>query len=312
MPSEEPRNYIRLGRFVLFLIILILLSSFIIKGPFKEWLNGSTFNFVFRSSGLSRIIQDDLSGKKGDYAIYIENLSDAENYGLRQSDIFPAASLYKLYLMAAILKEIDKGNLKLEDTVTSSKSRLIEIYGSTDSGYEEAPETISYTLDEALTRIGRVSDNFSSIMLTDKVGLGKIQEMVEELGAEDTRIKSPTLIVNDEEEPYMSTSASDISRFFRKLYTKEIVSVSVSDKLTEFLSLNQLNNRIPAGLPGDIKVIHKTGELARIRHDAGIVYLPEKAYIIVLMSQNIKGEDEVVETFVNISKDVYEYFQSKE
>ena len=312
MSSEEPKSYIRLGRFVLFLIILILLSSLIVKGPFKEWLKGETFNFVFKRSGLSKIVQNNLSGKSGDYAIFIEDFSDSESYGLRQNDMFPAASLYKLYLMAAVLKEVDSGQLTMDSTVTSSKSRLTTVLGSVDTGYESAPETITHTIEEALTRIGRVSDNFSSILLTDKIGADKIQQMAEQLGAENTRIKSPTLIINDSEEPYISTSASDIGRFFKKLFKKEIVSVNVSDKLAEFLGLNQLNNRIPAGVPEDVKVLHKTGELAMIRHDAGIVYLPEKAYVIVLMSQNIKGEDEVVETFVNISKDVYKYFQSKE
>ena len=308
---EEPRSYIRLGRFVLLLFILVFISSLIFKGPFAGLLNWSTFNFVFRSSNLSNIVRNNLEGSNGDWAVYIEELKSEEKYSLREQEEFPAASLYKLYLMAAVLKEINDERLKIDDTVTSTKSRLISVYGSVDSGYDSAPETISYTVDEALTRIGRVSDNFASIMLIDKIGLDKIQGMAEELGAKNTKIKSPTLIVIEGEDPYISTTAFDIGLFFKKLYRKEIGNAAVSEKLAEYLRLNQLSDRIPKSLPEGVKVIHKTGELSRVRHDGGVVYLPENQYVIVLMSQNLKDENEGIETMKNISKEVYEYFLSK-
>lgn len=337
MSPEEPRSYIRLGRFVLFLFILIFLSSLIFKGPFAGWFSWATFNFVFRSSNLSNIIRNNLEGSNGDWAVYIEELSKGEKYGLKETEEFPSASLYKLYLMAAVLKETDlagqnaedlRGRLTLDSTVTATKAHLVNVYGSLDSGYEEAPENIVYTIEEALTRIGRVSDNFASIMLTDKIGLDKIQEMVDSLGAVGTKIKSPTLILEEGDDPYISTTASDLGTFFKKLYRKEIISPAASDKLIEFLSLNQLNDRIPAGIPKGVRVIHKTGELVRLRHDTGIVclgptsegrkssglpsYTSEvctRAYVIVLLSQNLQDESKGIETMKNISKEVYEYFQ---
>lgn len=292
------KSYIRLGFWALVIFILVILSSFIFSGPMSSW--SKTFKFVFRSYGLSQIIQKDLQGTDGEYAVYIEDLSDGENYSFRADELFPAASLYKVYLMAAVLDEVEGGRLKMEDGITSTKSHLINVYGSVDTGYEDVPENIEYTIEEALTRVGRVSDNFASIMLTDKIGVDKIQQMADSLGVTQTIIKNP-----------VTTSAKDVGLFFKKLYLKEVISASASAKLTEFLSLNQLNSRIPAGLPEGVKVIHKTGELSRIRHDAGIVYMGNRAYIIVLMSQNLKYEDDGVETLKNISKDVYEYFSNK-
>lgn len=272
----------RKGIFVLLIFILVFLSSFIFKGPLK---NISTFKFVFRSQGLSQIVDGNLRGVKGDFSIYIEDLGDGEKYSLRPNDIFPAASLYKLYLMAAVLKEVElTSEVTMQTKLSASKAHLVEVYGGVDTGYEEAPENISYTIEEALTRIGRVSDNFASIMLAEKIGWDKVSD---------------------------STSSLTVADFFKKLYRQEIVNANVSGKLIEFLSLNQLNNRIPAGLPEGMRVIHKTGELARVRHDAGIVYLPGREYVIVLMSQNLQYEDGGVEVLAKISKEVYEYFKSK-
>lgn len=326
MSPVEPKSYLKLGFVVLILVFLVIISSLIIPGRmssplispgfFQGFNLTSTYFFVFKSEGLSNIVQSSLRDKSGEYALYIEDLSDGENYSLRSSDTFPAASLYKLYLMAAVLKEIDNGKLTMETRINASKSSLVEEFGGVDFGYEDIDDSdvIEYTIDEALTRVGRISDNFAAIMLMDKIGRKEVQDIIDSTGATSTSLTSP-----------ISTSASDIGLFFKLLYKGEIVNKDVSEKLIEFLSLNQLNNRIPAGLPEGIKVIHKTGELAGVRHDAGIVWLNstpgvtgtdspgvgERAYVIVLMSKDLKYEDEGVETLANISKDVYEYFRKK-
>ena len=295
---REEKSYLRFGIFIFFLFILIFISSLVFKGPLKHV---SSFHFTFMSRGLSDVIENNLRDKTGDYSIYIEDLSDEETFSKRSNDIYPAASLYKAYLIAAILQEIKNGELKLDDTLSSNKSHLAETLGEVDYGYIDAPEKIGYSVEEALTRVGRVSDNFAAIMLMDKIGVEKVQNMANSLGANETDIKSP-----------ISTSASDMGKFFTKLAKKEIIDVESSDKLIEFLSLNQLNTRIPALLPENTKVVHKTGELPRIRHDAGFVTLPSgKIYVIVLMSQNLKYEDETIETMAQISKEVYEYFENK-
>ena len=353
--------YLKLGLFVLLLIFLTVASAFVFPvkrerknlispGFFQSFNLTSTFNFVFKSEDLSKIVQRNIEGKEGEYAVYIEDLSDGESYSLRSLDSFPAASLYKLYLMAAVLKEVDSGQLTVDSLVSAKKSHLVEIYGGVDFGYEEIAEdgVIEYSVEEALTRVGRISDNFAAIMLMDKIGRRKVQSVIDSTSATSTNLKSP-----------ITTSASDIGIFLKALYNGEVVNKAVSEKLIEFLSLNQLNNRIPAGIRsafaeasadkevgdvGEVRVIHKTGELAGVRHDAGIVYISEKlgktqtasdsedqtnrnsdlsgtpspselfrtAYIIVLMSKDLKYEDEGVETLAKISKEVFEYFQKKE
>lgn len=353
---------VKLGSYVLVMLIILLGSSKFIQGPFSAqsavlgisipqefWQFSSNFSFTFQSSGLSQVIQDQLKDSEGEYAVYIEHLQTEEKYGFNEHTIFPAASLYKVFLIAAVLKEIElsaishqssdnnviptkagiqltensssTARLSLDTKISASKDHLTGVLGEVDYGYEDAPETITYTVEEALQRVGRISDNFAAIMLAEKIGWDKVQDMVDSLGSTSTRIQSP-----------ISTTAADIGNLFKKLYRKEVVSAAVSEKVLELLALNQLNNRLPAKLPEDVKIVHKTGELSRVRHDGGIVYLspsnstPEeslpvgappsgvfnRAYVIVLFSKNLQYEDDGVETLATISKDVYEYFKGKE
>ncbi len=300
--SYDPSPQIKLAVWVLVLLSLILLSSRFFRGPFKQIIPfiSSRNEESSNSKSLQKIVERNLQGKEGRYAIYIEDLTDSESYSLNSSETFPAASLYKVFLMAAVLSEIEKGNLGLDDKVSSTKTHLSDVLGSVDFGYEEADEQIGYSVDEALTRIGRVSDNFASILLAEKIGWGKVQTMAEGLGTRDTSVKDPIV-----------TTTFDISFFFKKLYQKQVVSTAASDKIEGYLSLSQLNNRIPALLPEDVRIIHKTGELPRVRHDTGLIYLAGRPYVIVMMSQDLKYEDEGVEVLSNISKDVFDYFKNK-
>lgn len=332
--DSPSKDYTRFGLLILTIVLLITLSSKFFSGPFKA--TSSTFSFTFGSPEISKIIQSNLEGKKGNFSIYIESLTNDEKYGYKANEVFPSASLYKLYLMAAVLQEVEKGGLKMDSEISVSKAHLIDTYGGVDFGYEQAPETINFTVEEALTRIGRISDNFASLMLAERMseapagpnGWEKVQAMADSLGATSTTIKSP-----------LSTTAMDTGIFFKKLYLKQVVSPQASDKIMEFLSLSKINDRIPAGVPegikivheqsseqSSVKIVHKTGELPRLRHDAGIVFLEghhldsyyaeggtiaSSAYLIVLMSKDLNDENEGVETLANISKDIFEYFRNK-
>lgn len=328
---ERPLTH-KLAFWCFVLLFFTLLSSFFVRGPFyateKSVLGvnfpsiefNSSFNFSFESSNISKIIQSNLNQNNGHYAIYVENLATDEKYGLNEQEVFPAASLYKLFLITAVVEKLENGELKLDDKVTESKSHLEEVFGGTDFGYEDAPEEIEYTIDEALTRVGRISDNFAAIMLAEKIGWDTVQKQADYLGMSNTKIKSP-----------ISTTALDIGMFFKKLYLGEIISASGSQKIIEYLSLNQLNNRLPANLPEGTKIVHKTGELSRTRHDAGIVYccsvgsedeeqssdqpsqesLNTQPYVVVIMSKDLQYEDDGVETIANLSKVIYEYFSKR-
>lgn len=295
-------------RLAVYTLILLLLIVALGKLGAMSWIFSSkqsffaskTFSFSFLDQGLSGIVNSNLFGAKGEYAIYIESLTSGEKYSLNDQDSFPAASLYKVYLMAAVLEAIDAGQLTLDAGLTAQKSYLTQRFGSVDFGYEGAPETISYSVDEAMQRLGRISDNFAAIMLAEKVGWDKVQSMAEKLGAVNTTIKDP-----------FSTTAADIGLFFKKLYLGEVISQEASSKIADYLSLSKINDRIPAGVPDTVKVVHKTGELAGVRNDAGIVYLEGKPYVIVMLGKEVVYEDSAMELEAKVSKEVYEYFAGK-
>ena len=67
----------------------------------------------------------------------------------------------------------------------------------------------------------------------------------------------------------------------------------------------QYRSGIPAGLPKAVRVAHKTGNISTVHHDAGIVYIEERApYVLVILTQFAaeKGRGTAV---AEVSRDIF-------
>ena len=95
---------------------------------------------------------------------------------------------------------------------------------------------------------------------------------------------------------------------FEKMAKNKTVNPASSQAMIDILLDQKFNEIIPAGLPANIKVAHKTGSINGVQHDSGIVFLPSgKKYVLVLLSKNITNEKAAVSVMANVSKLIYEY-----
>lgn len=292
-----------------FIIGALILIGKINNLTFVEELNFTktfSFNYLEGKNNLDQklatIVKESIGDTKGDFTFYIENLNNPKQvYFLNQDQIIPAASLYKLFLLSAAYEAIEKGEISLDSEITSSTGHLKDVLGSEDFGYQDLiDDEITYPVSEILQRIATISDNYASIMLAEKLGWDKVQLQADKLGMKHTKIEDP-----------ISTSSSDIGLYFKKLSKGQVVSAEASQKIIDLLASSKLNDRIPKNLPEGLKIAHKTAELSRLRHDAGIIFLDGNPYILVMMSQNLEYEDDGVEVLADISGKVYQYFQSQ-
>lgn len=247
---------------------------------------------------LAELIQPLIPTDNGDFAVLVKSLrDDRHNYFYQSNRSFPSASLYKLFLLSATYRRISTHSLELGTQLTSNTDYLTDRLGGVDFGYEDITGVITYTVGECLDRIARLSDNFCAVMLSDKIGWDTIQTEANLLGASHTSIQDP-----------ITTTPEDISLYFTKLFHSQVVDATASGQIVDLLATNFNKSRIPNLLPQGLKIAHKTGELSRLRHDAGIVYLTSNPYLIVMMSENLRAEDTAIDSMANISKAVYDYF----
>ena len=78
--------------------------------------------------------------------------------------------------------------------------------------------------------------------------------------------------------------------------------------MLEILHAQEFKRGIPAGLPEDARVAHKTGEISTVAHDAGIVYLPSREpYALVVLTEFDEAEGGGKDTIARISRAVYDH-----
>lgn len=101
-------------------------------------------------------------------------------------------------------------------------------------------------------------------------------------------------------------TAAGLCDAFRLIEDGEAISSEASKAMLDILHQQRFRSGIPAGLPEDARVAHKTGEISTIAHDAGIVYLDGRdAYVVVILTEWAPEVNGRQETIARISRAVY-------
>ncbi len=249
------------------------------------------------TGSLEKVILNSLGGADGTYGIAVINLRNSETSYINGHRSFGAASLYKLWVMVTAYRQIQAGTLSKDDILSEDVSLLNEIF-SVDKQFEIATGTVTLTVRDALKEMITVSDNYSALLLSEKVGFSAVSSFLSEYGFDESSMGalggSP------------STTAYDTALFFEKLYRGELANEQYSHEMLGLLKSQQLNDEIPKYLPSNVVVAHKTGIIDNFLHDAGIVYAPKGDYIIAILSESASSED-LSGKIAELSKAVYDY-----
>jgi len=220
---------------------------------------------------------------RGNYGFYVYRFADDRSYGLKQNQIFQAASLMKLPVILTLYQEAERGNLNLE-----TEYKLVEEDKVNGAGILQNKQAGTiYTYRQLAELMGQYSDNtaFAVIrkVLTDK----KIEATINSLGMRQTSLRDFT------------TSPADMGIFFQKLYQNSLLTNHDRNEILSFLTNTAFEDWLPAGVPSDIQVAHKIGRDIGVMADAGLI-LGKKPLVVVLMSDGIK-QSQAEEVFPKIS-----------
>ena len=200
------------------------------------------------------------------------------------------ASLYKLGVLAEAERRVENGELHYSDIV------VIQPEDVTEDGSFEAVGT-ELTLDQALEAMITISDNGTAQALWHLLGGQNIDASLTTWGMPDFHVAF------DQSEDNVATPRA-IGQFFTLLAKRQLVSAAASDRMLARLERQQINDRLPAGLPDKVVIAHKTGNLVGLTHDAGIIYTPSGPRVVVAMTWD--AFDEEANAFIaNIGSLVY-------
>lgn len=220
---------------------------------------------------------------RGESGIAIKDLARNWNIQHNPDKLFPAASLIKVPIMASCLLAAEEGRIDLKD-----KIRLKEKHKAGGSGrLKNMKAGEEFTIEELIGMMITLSDNTAANILIELLGFDYINDCFKKMGLKNTNLSCKIMDFGSRRagiENY--TSASDMSCLLDKIYHKRLLNYRISKRCLELLKDQKINDRIPAKLPKEILVAHKTGLLKGICHDMGIVFTNRGNFIICVLTKH--------------------------
>lgn len=226
---------------------------------------------------------------------------------------FHAASTMKIPVMIELFRQVDAKMLSLTDQVP-----VTDIFHSIVDGSEFKLSTSKEGDGKAFDALGKTmtlgelceemitrSSNLATNILIEKLGVERIRVTVAQLKAPGMRVLRG---VEDQKAFDKGLNNTTTARALMTLLTaiaNGSAGTEVSSRVMEqVLKEQKFNDGIPAGLPKDIAVGHKTGTITAIHHDAAIVYAREP-YILVVMTRGMPDEKKSDLLIAEISRLIY-------
>jgi len=266
---------------------------------------------------LRQQINQELAKQQGTFAVAFKDLGTGQELLIREHDVFHAASTMKTPVMIEVYKQAAQKKLSLSDSLTIKTEFKSIVDGSLytlDAKTDSDTNIYKFigtkrTLADLVYDMIIVSSNLATNLVIERADPKKVTQTMRELGANDIQVRRG---VEDSKAFAQglnnTTTAYDLMVIFEKIATGQAVSPEASNDMIRILLDQRFNTKIPAKLPKDVKVAHKTGSITGVLHDSGIVFLPDgHKYVLVLLSKDLKNEPAAENALATVSELIYKY-----
>lgn len=225
-----------------------------------------------------------INDQPGVYGLYIKDKNRSLEFKYNELNEFYAASLFKLPVAAATLKQIENNHLQKDTKITYMPLDYSEGTGVINS-YNYG---IQLKVDEVLTELLKNSDNTAQNMLLRTIQYKNVEDTFKALVPDAS---SSTFFRYNTSTPY------EISYIIDKLYFGSYLTKDDRTYLKDLLIGTSFEDRISAYLKPNMKFSHKIGSWPETWHDCGVVYSAYNQVIVCLMSTKAPYED-----YLNVAK----------
>lgn len=202
------------------------------------------------------------NAQKVGYGIYYYN--SKRSVGSNQDQPFISASVIKLFIMDYLYDQVKQGKI--------SGGHYID----------------NHSVDEWIQLMIQQSDNNATNLLIDFAGMTEINQYIQQQGYTQTKLERKMLddaARNQGLDNY--TSVKDVLQFLNQLYQNR--DQAPYSKMLTIMKGQQTRTKIPSQLPANTVVANKTGELADVENDVGIVFKDNDPFAIVVLTNQVQN-----------------------
>lgn len=213
-----------------------------------------------------------LQSLPGNVSVVYKNLDQGDSFLYRAGERHIAASVIKLFLMAAVFQNFEDGRLHETDRITVRRSDCVPSCGVLNYLSEEQTMSIRDLVELMII----VSDNTATNVLFDLAGRERVNWFLQRQLGVDNTVFGRKMFDSESAakgiENYVT--AADVARLLEGIYRGGVVSGKASGEMYRILTHQRLNGKIPFylhTLPDAPVIAHKTGEDCGTTHDVAII-----------------------------------------
>lgn len=239
----------------------------------------------------------------GTIGMSVKEIGENKAYSYQGENLMATASTMKVFVLGAILEEVQKGKILLEDKV--QLKREDQVGGS--GVLKELDPGLVMTVKDVATLMIIKSDNTATNILMDMAGgVEKINAHMVRYGIKNSRVGSKIdfeYIGNDFRKLAIA-SADEFVAYLEKMYQRKILSEAMTKVFFSIMGKQQYLDQVPRYIPfnpyaadlgidegaGAVRVANKTGFTAGVRVDVGYLFRGSKALIYAVMLNDCKDE----------------------
>ena len=229
-----------------------------------------------------------MAGVSGTASCWYRDLETGETFGWQEEAVHSSASIIKIFLMAFLFRKFRNGELHPEDRM-EIRPELIAPSAGVLSYLRDLRELSVRDLIELMII---VSDNSATNVLIDLAGMDEVNAfLAEELGLRQTRVRRKMMdldaIARGQDN---TTSAMEAGIVLERMRQGTLIGPEESREMLRVLKNQQDSSLIPWYLREELPehtIAHKTGGLDYVVHDAALVDLPERPYILCFFGSGV-------------------------
>jgi beta-lactamase class A len=211
------------------------------------------------------------------YSLVLEDLASGARTTINADQTLPSASLYKLGLAWATLREVQAGALDLDASLAIEDDDAVEPEPYGGVGVGDTP-----TVRDVLAAMLTVSSNASAYALLRTIGRDNFNQEMDRIGLHQTRVP---------DDGPATTSASDIARLLRLIATSPELNDASRSNLAEHMANVAPPDALRDTLPDGVGIFDKTGNLDDASNVGALLETDHGTAILVVIDTGVNPGD---------------------
>jgi beta-lactamase class A len=235
----------------------------------------------------------------------IVDLASGERFARLETTAFPAASTIKLAILYELLRQADAEAIALDTPAPLDRRRAVPgglLYELTTPSLSPRDLAVAMILQ---------SDNTATNALIERVGMAAVNRRMASLGLKGTVLRRHMIDLAAARRGDENVSTpSDLAALVIALHRGDGLSPEAH---ATALAILRKPKRTPirSGVPADVRVASKSGELEGVCADAGVVEVPGRPYVFVAMATYLKASGTDPGSLEALAQASYDYFSRR-